>query len=167
MTSSTATTCHSSTKFEGKGNVIKTVVTNMADVAPRALSCVPTYPTKFFGCELGSQMSFDGKNERYTTFSSQNGRNEDVVKDCKVCGVNMKHRLVTFILKNPKKSTMSVEGETNGTGGGVCASAPLVPGDENVSGDDSDDELTKAIKAVREIPMALYQIDVLEEDVLT
>ncbi|KAG1777660.1 domain found in IF2B/IF5-domain-containing protein [Suillus placidus] len=164
----------------------------MADVAPRALSRAPTYPTKFFGCELGSQTSFDDKNERYTINGGhdtsslwelldvfidkfvlchrpshlQNGRNEDVVKDCKACGVNMKHRLVTFILKNPlknlKKSMMSVEGETNRTGGGVCASAPLVPGDENVSGDDSDDELTKMIKA--EAPELSTETKLVDQD---
>ncbi|KAJ2993093.1 hypothetical protein NUW54_g7782 [Trametes sanguinea] len=39
------------TKIEGKGNGIKTVIPNMSDVA-RALSRPPTYPTKFFGCEL-------------------------------------------------------------------------------------------------------------------
>jgi len=35
------------TKIEGKGNGIKTVIPNMSDVA-RALSRPPTYTTKFF-----------------------------------------------------------------------------------------------------------------------
>ena len=52
------------TKIEGKGNGIKTVVPNMAEVA-RALARPPSYPTKFFGCELGAQTTFDDKNERY------------------------------------------------------------------------------------------------------
>lgn len=177
------------TKIEGKGNGIKTVVPNMADVA-RALSRPPTYPTKFFGCELGAQTSSDDKNERYIVNGAhdasrlrelldvfidkfvlcrscknpetdlvilKSGRNEDVVRDCKACGertdVDMKHKLVTFILKNPpknlKKSKKGAKGETNGNGGGVHASAPSVPGDENGggSGGDSDDELTKKIKA--------------------
>jgi translation initiation factor 5 len=177
------------TKIEGKGNGIKTVVPNMADVA-RALSRPPTYPTKFFGCELGAQTSSDDKNERYIVNGAhdasrlrelldvfidkfvlcrscknpetdliilKSGRNEDIVRDCKACGertdVDMKHKLVTFILKNPpknpKKSKKGVKGETNGNGGGVHASAPSVPGDENTggSGGDSDDELTKKIKA--------------------
>ncbi|XP_064601567.1 eukaryotic translation initiation factor 5-like [Liolophura sinensis] len=51
-------------KVEGKGNGIKTVIVNMAEVA-KALSRPPTYPTKFFGCELGAQTQFDFKNERY------------------------------------------------------------------------------------------------------
>lgn len=50
-------------KVEGKGNGIKTVIVNMAEVA-KALGRPPTYPTKYFGCELGAQTQFD-KNERY------------------------------------------------------------------------------------------------------
>jgi translation initiation factor 5 len=41
-------------KVEGRGNGIKTVISNMNDVA-RALNRPPTYTTKFFGTELGSQ----------------------------------------------------------------------------------------------------------------
>ncbi|XP_029585858.1 eukaryotic translation initiation factor 5 [Salmo trutta] len=51
-------------KVEGKGNGIKTVIVNMTDVA-KALSRPPTYPTKFFGCELGAQTQFDAKNDRF------------------------------------------------------------------------------------------------------
>ncbi|XP_062858262.1 eukaryotic translation initiation factor 5 [Trichomycterus rosablanca] len=51
-------------KVEGKGNGIKTVLVNMVDVA-KALNRPPTYPTKFFGCELGAQTQFDAKNDRY------------------------------------------------------------------------------------------------------
>ncbi|KAI8137859.1 domain found in IF2B/IF5-domain-containing protein [Fennellomyces sp. T-0311] len=51
-------------KVEGKGNGIKTVVPNMAEIA-RALSRPASYPTKFFGCELGAQVKCDEKNERY------------------------------------------------------------------------------------------------------
>jgi translation initiation factor 5 len=82
------------TKIEGKGNGIKTVVPNMADIA-RALArppacalspypCLLFYtdlwvkltsflvslffrpdPTKFFGIELGAQVKLDDKTERY------------------------------------------------------------------------------------------------------
>nr|XP_033807118.1 eukaryotic translation initiation factor 5 [Geotrypetes seraphini]XP_033807119.1 eukaryotic translation initiation factor 5 [Geotrypetes seraphini] len=51
-------------KVEGKGNGIKTVIVNMVDVA-KALNRPPTYPTKYFGCELGAQTQFDIKNDRY------------------------------------------------------------------------------------------------------
>lgn len=50
-------------KVEGKGNGIKTVITNMVEVA-KALNRPPMYPTKFFGTVLGAQTNFD-KNERY------------------------------------------------------------------------------------------------------
>ncbi|EGN91913.1 hypothetical protein SERLA73DRAFT_191828 [Serpula lacrymans var. lacrymans S7.3] len=178
------------TKIEGKGNGIKTVIPNMSDVA-RALSRPPTYTTKFFGCELGAQTSFDEKNDRYIVNGAhdairlrelldgfidkfvlcrscknpetdliilKSGRTEDIVRDCKACGertgVDMRHKLTTFIVKNPpknpKKSKKNAKGEANGNGGGVHASAPDVPGDDENDGDDggeSDDELTKKIKA--------------------
>jgi translation initiation factor 5 len=51
-------------KVEGKGNGIKTVIVNMAEVA-KALNRPATYPTKYFGCELGAQTQFDNKNERF------------------------------------------------------------------------------------------------------
>ncbi|PBK75731.1 hypothetical protein ARMSODRAFT_876509 [Armillaria solidipes] len=151
------------TKIEGKGNGIKTVIPNMADVA-RALSRPPTYTTKFFGCELGAQTSFDEKNDRYIVNGAHDanrlrelldvfidkfvlckscknpetelvilkaGRSEDIIRDCKACGertgVDMRHKLTTFILKNP----------------------PVKNGDEEATPDgaESDDELTKKIKA--------------------
>lgn len=51
-------------KVEGKGNGIKTVIVNMSDVA-KSLNRPATYPTKYFGCELGAQIQFDYKNERF------------------------------------------------------------------------------------------------------
>lgn len=54
-----------SAKVEGKGNGIKTVIVNMIDVA-RAIGRPATYPTKYFGCELGAQTQFDYKVTYYT-----------------------------------------------------------------------------------------------------
>lgn len=51
-------------KVEGKGNGIKTVIVNMAEVA-KAIGRPATYPTKYFGCELGAQTQFDFKNDRF------------------------------------------------------------------------------------------------------
>lgn len=47
-------------KVEGKGNGIKTVIVNMAEVA-KAIGRPATYTTKYFGCELGAQTQFDYK----------------------------------------------------------------------------------------------------------
>ncbi|KAE9386527.1 hypothetical protein BT96DRAFT_1026193, partial [Gymnopus androsaceus JB14] len=175
------------TKIEGKGNGIKTVIPNMADVA-RALSRPPTYPTKFFGCELGAQTSFDEKNERYIVNGAHDanrlrelldgfidkfvlckscknpetelvilkqGRTEDIIRDCKACGertgVDMRHKLTTFILKNPpvkikkgKKKTGTGDAAA-GVGGG--ADSPEGDGSPDENGAESDDELTRKIKA--------------------
>ncbi|KAJ1678448.1 eukaryotic translation initiation factor 5, partial [Spiromyces aspiralis] len=51
-------------KIEGKGNGIKTVIPNMPNIA-RALTRPPIYPTKYFGIELGAQVSYEEKNNRY------------------------------------------------------------------------------------------------------
>lgn len=167
------------TKIEGKGNGIKTVVPNMSDVA-RALSRPPTYPTKFFGCELGAQTTFDDKADRYIVNGAHDAsrlrelldvfidkfvlcascknpetdliitKGDLIIRDCKACGqrsnVDMRHKLTTFIIKNPpkvsKKSKKAKEGATTDNGGG----SP--PGEEDEdAGAESDDELTKRIKS--------------------
>lgn len=51
-------------KIEGKGNGIKTVISNMVDIA-KALNRPPTYVTKFFGSEVGSLTVCDEKTARY------------------------------------------------------------------------------------------------------
>ncbi|KAF6754423.1 translation initiation factor [Ephemerocybe angulata] len=174
------------TKIEGKGNGIKTVIPNMADVA-RALSRPAPYPTKFFGCELGAQTTFDEKNERFIVNGAHDanrlrelldvfidkfvlcrscknpeteliiikqGRNEDIIRDCKACGertgVDMRHKLVPFILKNPpvkmkKGKKKDVSGAADGVGG--AANAAPEDGAEENDGNESDDYLTKKIKA--------------------
>ncbi|KIJ33041.1 hypothetical protein M422DRAFT_183735 [Sphaerobolus stellatus SS14] len=168
------------TKIEGKGNGIKTVVPNMADIA-RALSRPPTYPTKFFGCELGAQTTFDDKAERYIVNGAHDAtrlrelldtfidkfvlcgscknpeteliltKNEEILRDCKACGqrtiVDMRHKLTTFIIKNPPKKSKK------GKKGGETAEANVggSPGDRTPDAEDDDGEeddfLTKKIKA--------------------
>lgn len=164
------------TKIEGKGNGIKTVIPNMADVA-RALSRPPTYPTKFFGCELGAQTTFDEKNDRYIVNGAHDAtrlrelldtfidkfvlcgscknpetdlvltRSEDIFRDCKACGarsnVDMRHKLTTFIVKNPPKVKKSKKNAANNG-----AKDKNGGGSEEGDGDaGSDDELTKRIRA--------------------
>ncbi|KAG5221216.1 embryo defective, eukaryotic translation initiation factor [Salix suchowensis] len=164
------------TKIEGKGNGIKTVVPNMSDVA-RALSRPPTYTTKFFGCELGAQTSFDEKNDRYIVNGAHDanrlrelldvfidkfvlckacknpetelvilkvGRSEDIIRDCKACGertgIDMRHKLTTFILKNPPvKSKKSKKGGAGGgAADGVGGVAALALGGGDDDGSDED-----------------------------
>jgi len=50
------------TKVEGRGNGIKTVLTNIVDIS-KALHVLPHYPTKYFGIELGAQSKFDKARE--------------------------------------------------------------------------------------------------------
>jgi len=103
------------TKIEGKGNGIKTVLPNVVDVA-RSLSRPPSYPTKYFGGELGAQSTIDEKNDRYIVNGAHDAnrlrelldgfidkfvlcgecknpetdlfltKNDDVFRDCKACG---------------------------------------------------------------------------------
>mmetsp|Transcript_28654 Transcript_28654/g.46039 ORF Transcript_28654/g.46039 Transcript_28654/m.46039 type:complete len:378 (-) Transcript_28654:174-1307(-) len=58
-------------KIEGRGNGIRTIVTNMSDVA-KALNCPPAYTTKFFGIELGAQSKYDSKTERASVNGAHN-----------------------------------------------------------------------------------------------
>lgn len=52
------------TKIEGRGNGIKTVVENCSAVA-EALNRPPQYVAKHFGFELGAQVQMDPKNDKY------------------------------------------------------------------------------------------------------
>ena len=67
-------------KVEGKGNGIKTVIVNMVEVA-RALARPPTYPCKYFGCELGAQTQFDHKNKRYIVNGSHDSNKLQLLLD--------------------------------------------------------------------------------------
>lgn len=58
-------------RIEGRGNGIKSVIVNMSDIA-KSLARPPSYPTKFFGFELGSQSIIDMKNEKFVVNGSHN-----------------------------------------------------------------------------------------------
>ena len=166
------------TKIEGKGNGIKTVIPNMSDVS-RSLSRPPAYPTKFFGCELGAQTSFDEKSDRYIVNGAHDAaklrdlldnfivkfvlcascknpetdliitKNEDLIRDCKACGertiVDMRHKLVTFILKNPPKNPKKSKGANQGSN---VPNSPKAEAEEpTADGEESEDELTKKIRS--------------------
>ncbi|OJT04930.1 hypothetical protein TRAPUB_4272 [Trametes pubescens] len=167
------------TKIEGKGNGIKTVIPNMSDVA-RALSRPPTYPTKFFGCELGAQTVLDEKNDRYIVNGAHDAaklrelldgfiekfvlckacknpetdliitKSDDIIRDCKACGertgVDMRHKLTTYIIKNPPKNPKKSKRKATADGSPSPNGGENGEGDEDAGGE-SDDELTKRIRA--------------------
>ncbi|XP_072558758.1 eukaryotic translation initiation factor 5-like isoform X2 [Paramormyrops kingsleyae] len=97
-------------KVEGKGNGIKTVIVNMVDIA-KALNRPPTYPTKFFGCELGAQTQFDTKNDRYIVNGSHEANKLQDMLDgfirrfvlCPECD-----NPETDLHINPKKQTIGI-----------------------------------------------------------
>lgn len=162
-------------KVEGKGNGIKTVIANMTEIA-KALERPPTYPTKYFGCELGAQTNFDTKNERFivngehdaaklqdildtfirkfvlcascdnpeTTLTVRKGQ---IHSKCKACGntsmVDPKHKLSTFIMKNPpkreKKDKENGGAAVNGENASEDGFEPEL-GSENGSGSDVVDD---------------------------
>ncbi|XP_041827849.1 eukaryotic translation initiation factor 5 [Melanotaenia boesemani] len=173
-------------KVEGKGNGIKTVIVNMVDVA-KALNRPPTYPTKFFGCELGAQTQFDTKNDRYIVNGSHeanklqdmldgfirkfvlctecdnpetdlhvNPKKQTIGTSCKACGyrgmLDTRHKLCTFILKNPPESNDSgsasakkekekknrKKDKENGSGSSEAGNRDDIDAPEAVDGDDDD-----------------------------
>lgn len=96
-------------KVEGKGNGIKTVIVNMVDVA-KAISRPATYPTKYFGCELGAQTQFNFKSERFIV----NGSHDAIKLQDLLDGFIRKYVLCpacdnpeTELVVNAKKSTIS------------------------------------------------------------
>uniref|UniRef100_A0A8C2DHB1 Eukaryotic translation initiation factor 5 n=1 Tax=Cyprinus carpio TaxID=7962 RepID=A0A8C2DHB1_CYPCA len=174
-------------KVEGKGNGIKTVIVNMVDVA-KALNRPPTYPTKFFGCELGAQTQFDAKNDRYIVNGSHeanklqdmldgfirkfvlcsecdnpetdlhvNAKKQTIGSSCKACGnrgmLDTRHKLCTFILKNPPESDSSCVKEKkekekknrkkdkeNGSGSGEAGNHNDIDAPDVVDGEEDDDD---------------------------
>ncbi|KOX70570.1 Eukaryotic translation initiation factor 5 [Melipona quadrifasciata] len=96
-------------KVEGKGNGIKTVIVNMVDVA-KAIGRPATYPTKYFGCELGAQTQFDFKNERFIVNGSHDATKLQDLLDgfirkyvlCPACD-----NPETELMVNSKKGTIS------------------------------------------------------------
>jgi len=178
-------------KVEGKGNGIKTVIVNMTDVA-KALTRPPSYPCKFFGCELGAQTLMDAKNDRYIVNGAHdasklqemldgfirkfvlcpNCDNPETVlqvkekkgmigQSCKACGyqgvLDMRHKLTTFILKNPpeidpanvgksitkKSKGKKGKGKTNGEDKG---SDEADDGDDQLEGWSTDAPVAAAAK---------------------
>lgn len=149
--------------------------------------CLPPSldPTKFFGCELGAQTTFDEKGDRYIVNGAHDAarlrelldafidkfvlcgecknpeteliltKTEDIIRDCKACGkrsgVDMRHKLTTYILKNPPKSikkskVKKTSGDKDNGDATVETNGDKTPENDGPDGG-SDDELTRRIKA--------------------
>ena len=168
-------------KIEGKGNGIKTVVPNMSDIA-RALSRPPSYPTKYFGCELGAQTIIDDKSDRYIVNGAHDVnrlrelldgfidkfvlcgdcknpetdlkiKDGDILRDCKACGKR------TYVDMGHKLTTFILKNpppkRMKGTKGASATSGQSALADGDEEGANSDDELTRRINAEAErIPTA-------------
>ncbi|VDK42855.1 unnamed protein product [Anisakis simplex] len=159
-------------KVEGKGNGIKTVIANMTEIA-KALERPPTYPTKYFGCELGAQTNFDMKNERFIVNGEHDAnklqdildgfirkfvlcaacdnpettlivRKGQIHSKCKACGnssiIDGKHKLSTFIMKNPpKNNNESSREKKDGSEDNLIDGGDNVASDKDVNGSGSDE----------------------------
>ncbi|KAI5958492.1 TIF5 [Candida pseudojiufengensis] len=177
-------------KTEGRGNGIKTAIVNLSEVA-RALNRPPSYLVKFFGYELGAQTqidrflvngahdtnelqdSLDGFINKFVLCGSCKNPETDIIlkgkdtleRDCKACGkvtiIDPKHKLYSYIVKNPpdnKKGKKSATATANVVGGGKSISdiaagqGDILNGggvDENLdveNFDEDDDLLAKKIQ---------------------
>lgn len=174
-------------KIEGKGNGIKSVIVNLSSVA-HSLSRDPAYVVKFFGFELGAQVTANPTDDRYIINGAHDSsklqeyldtfiskfvlckqcknpetdliiqKDESIIRDCKACGqrtdVEMRHKLSSYIVKNPPKKkvrTTSSRKSTKGLKDGENGGSPKDSGSEDQGDVDadggSDDELTKRINA--------------------
>lgn len=161
-------------KVEGKGNGIKTVIVNMVEIA-KSLNRPPTYPTKYFGCELGAQTHFDFKADRYIvngshdapklqdlldgfikkfvlcpecdnpeTYLFPHAKKQTITQQCIACGyqglVDMRHKVTTFILKNPPDVKPSSVGASLTTPKEKSKSKRKGKDKKNGEGDEKQDE---------------------------
>lgn len=134
----------------------------------------PADPTKFFGCELGAQATFNDDTERYIVNGAHDqdrmrdlldsfinkfvlcgscknpetellvSKDDWITADCKACGhrgdVENKHKLCTFIVKNPPKKA-GKKGKKGAAGADSIAGQP-----GQLDGEDDDqDELSRKI----------------------
>lgn len=138
----------------------------------------PPDPTKFFGCELGAQATFNDDTERYIVNGAHDqermrelldsfinkfvlcsscknpetellvSRDDWITADCKACGhrgdVENKHKLCTFIVKNPPKKA-SKKGKKGAAGADSIAGQPGQVDGADGEDDDDQDELSRKI----------------------
>jgi translation initiation factor 5 len=107
-------------------------IVNGAHQADRMRELLDVFIDKFVLCP-------SCKNPETDLVITGKGRNEDIHRDCKACGrqngIEMKHKLVTFILKNPAKKEKGKKGK-KGMTAEANVGGPLVFDKEENSGDD-------------------------------
>ncbi|WFD22028.1 eukaryotic translation initiation factor 5 [Malassezia equina] len=160
-------------KIEGRGNGIKTVVPNMSDIAHPtkyfgselgAQTVIDEKSDRYIvnGAHDAARLRelLDGFIDKFVLCGECKNpetdlkiRDGDILRDCKACGkrtyVDMRHKLCTFILKNPPPKR--VKG-AKGAGAASGQSVQVAEADENAG---SDDELTSRIqKEAQSIPTA-------------
>lgn len=91
-------------KVEGRGNGIKTVIENMSAIG-EALSRPPSYMTKYFGFELGTQTICDAKNDRWIVSGKHEEEDlakllDDFIDRYVLCGKCSNPETVILIAKN-------------------------------------------------------------------
>ena len=86
------------TKIEGRGNGIKTVIENCVAVA-EALNRPPEYVAKHFGFELGAQVQMDAKNEKYIVNGSHTSQTLQDKLD-----IFIKNWILCELCENPETS---------------------------------------------------------------
>ena len=158
-------------KVEGRGNGIKTLLTNVTEVGA-SLAREPSEITKFFGCILGSQTTFAG--DRHIVNGSHNANDLQkhlckyieafvlckqcklpethykikggiISQKCQACGnkdqVDMTHKLTTFILAQYKEAKSAAKAKGE--------TKPKKANDLSQAGGaraDSDDETSSEVK---------------------
>ena len=170
-------------KIEGRGNGIKTVIPNMSDIS-RALSRPPTYPTKYFGCELGAQTVIDEKGDRYIVNGAHDAnrlrelldgfidrfvlcgncknpetdlklKNGDIYRDCKACGKRTLVDMGHKLTTYINKNPPPKRAKGAKGAGKAAGQSVSAGGDDDEAGGGSDDELTRRINAeAKSIPSA-------------
>lgn len=170
-------------KIEGRGNGIKTVIPNMSDIS-RALSRPPTYPTKYFGCELGAQTVIDEKGDRYIVNGAHDAnrlrelldgfidrfvlcgncknpetdlklKNGDIYRDCKACGKRTLVDMGHKLTTYINKNPPPKRAKGAKGAGKAAGQSVSAGGDDDEEGGGSDDELTRRINAeAKSIPSA-------------
>eukprot|EP01121_Diplochlamys_sp_Union-15-3_P016116 TRINITY_DN542_c0_g1_i1.p1 TRINITY_DN542_c0_g1~~TRINITY_DN542_c0_g1_i1.p1 ORF type:complete len:413 (+),score=101.40 TRINITY_DN542_c0_g1_i1:58-1239(+) len=106
-------------KIEGRGNGIKTVLMNIKAIA-ESLERPATYPTKFFGFELGALTKCDEEKERYVVNGRHDAENLAQVLDtfidkfvlCKNCDRNPETEMLILGNKNIQLKCKACGGRT-------------------------------------------------------